>query len=577
MQCKTLLFGFLIFLLSLSILCFLVPKLSADAADWTNVETWTANLSGSGSWHTVERWTFSGRASPSWRIVEKWTLSFQASASWQDIEYWTFNFYVHTEAWYDAEIWTLAFDDFSGWFDTETWNVTGETTDLVFHEIETWNITGTALKQIFSWDPLTKFYLSGLGTYIGFDNYVYFDSFTWDPSDCTYITFTNIYMDEGVPIPSLTVSMIGGNVSFDTLSYLDMVSFTFYGDTGSYAVLYLTGLYTTPYNVTIDGEAYPTGTKWGWDGVMLTVGYSMPSPTSRVVLSWAEITTVWNGVETWNIEYSPPGVIVSGVTWYYRSNTITTNSITGYELSASIDNTLSSASQNLGVSSDPVQFGFLAYMVNSRNVSISLTGDVPTAIITRSTIGEAMDSATVTISERALTLGMNTINVKLYIRLGTSTWLLSAEYTTQRLMYTRLVAASWQFNLYTKTALDPSNNVVATAYWGDSTHQSGISGLSFQTPTAQETAIFYAGHGDWIHAILYPYMIYAGDAVYGLGFLFVGGVLYLRHKKWEVILVCLFLFGGAGGLGFLIPDIAYRLLYIVTALALTWLLIKVFK
>jgi hypothetical protein len=72
-------------------------------------------------------------------------------------------------------------------------------------------------------------------------------------------------------------------------------------------------------------------------------------------------------------------------------------------------------------------------------------------------------------------------------------------------------------------------------------------------------------------------MIYAGDAVYGLGFLFVGGVLYLRHKKWEVILVCLFLFGGAGGLGFLIPDIAYRLLYIVTALALTWLLIKVFK
>ena len=262
---------------------------------------------------------------------------------------------------------------------------------------------------------------------------------------------------------------------------------------------------------------------------------------------------------------------------YYRSNTITANGITGYELSASIDNTLSSATQNLGVSSDPVQFGFLAYMVNSRNVSISLTGDAPTAIITRSTIGEAMDSATVTISETALTLGMNTINVKLYIRLGTSTWLLSAEYTTQRLMYTRLVAASWQFNLYTKTELDTSNNTVASCYWGDSEHKSGISGLSFQIPTPQELALYYAGQGDWLHAVLYPYMIYAGDAIYGLGFLFVGGVLYLRHKKWEVILVCLFLFGGSTGLGLLIPDVAYRLLYVVVALALTWLLTRVFK
>jgi hypothetical protein len=144
-------------------------------------------------------------------------------------------------------------------------------------------------------------------------------------------------------------------------------------------------------------------------------------------------------------------------------------------------------------------------------------------------------------------------------------------------MYTRIIASTWQFNLYTNKSLDGSGNTIATATWGDSTHQSGISGLSFKTPTPQEIAIYYAGRGDWIHAILYPYMIYAGEAVYGLGFLFVAGVLYLRHKKWEVILVCLFLFGGSTGLGFLIPDAAYRLLYIVVAFALTWLLVKVFK
>jgi hypothetical protein len=126
-------------------------------------------------------------------------------------------------------------------------------------------------------------------------------------------------------------------------------------------------------------------------------------------------------------------------------------------------------------------------------------------------------------------------------------------------------------------SLDGSGDTLASCHWGDSAHTSGISGLSFRTPTAQEIAIYYAGQGDWVRAVLYPYMIYAGESVYGLGFLFVGGVLYLRHKKWEVILVCLFLFGGTGGIGLFIPDAAYRLLYVVTAFALTWLLVRVFK
>ena len=541
-----------------------------------DVETWQIRGVFSGSWHTVESWTVRARTTVTWRNVESWTLKVYTPSGFHSVENWTLLVYSHTAIWNGAENWTIMVNTTSLWHDAETWTVLVTTTELEFHDIETWTFNVFAAKQIIVWDPAIKFYLQGLGTYIGFDDTVYFDNFTWGPP-YTEISFANIFMDEGAPIPSLTVSMIGGNVSFGQIDYGNAVSFMFYANQGTTVTLYLTGLDSTPYTVTIDGVPMPVETGWSWDGTMLTVSYVMPAGSSHVVLSWLEVSTYWHDTENWDIGANPPGAIISGVTWYYRSNTITANSITGFEMSATMDNSLSHSSQNLGVSSDPIQFGFIAYIVNSHNVSVSLTGDVPTAIITRSTIGEGADSATVGISGSALVLGMNSIDVKLYIRLASSTWLLSGEFTSQRLMYTNLIGSSWQFNLYTKMEYDVLNNTVASCYWGDTTHNSGISGLSFQTPTPQQIAIFYAGRGDWVHAVLHPYMIYAGDAVYGLGFLFVAGVLYLRHKKWEVILVCLFLFGGSGGIGLLIPDAAYRLLYVVTALALTWLLTRVFK
>ena len=542
--------------------------------EWHNVESWQIRINAGSSWQSVESWIIRARTTVTWRVVESWTLKLYATSGFRSVENWTINLYAHTPLWYSVENWTILTNATSLWHTVETWTVSATTTELGFHEIETWTLNVQAQKQIIGWDPALQFYLSDYDTYVGFDDTVYFDNFTLAS---TYISFANIFMDAGSPIPRLTISMQGGNVSFGQIDYGYAMSFMFYTNQGSIVTLYLTGLDSTPYTVIIDGVPMPVDTGWSWDGATLTVSYVMSRVTSHVVLSWAEISTFWRSSETWNVGLNLPGAIVSGVTWYYRSNTIVANGISGYELSATMDNSLSSVVQNLGVSSDAVQFGFSVFLVNSRNVSVSLTGDIPTAIIIRSTVGEGLDSATVGVSDMALVLGMNTIDVKLYIRLASSTWLLSAEFTSQRLMYTRLVGSTWQFNLYTKTELDASNNVIASCYWADSNHKSGISGLSFQTPTPQELALYYAGQGNWLLAILTPYMIYAGDAIYGLGFLFVGGVLYLRHKKWEVILVCLFLFGGTGGVGLLIPDVAYRLLYVVVALALTWLLTRVFK
>ena len=408
--------------------------------DWHTVESWTIRGNAASSWHTAESWTVRVRTTITWHIVESWTLKTFTNATFHVVESWTIKLYAqHTLVWNAVETWTILTNATSAWHTVETWLFNLTTTEFGFHDVETWTLNALAVKKIVSWNPAIKFSLQCLGTYIGFDDTVYFDNFTLG---CDYITFRNVYMDDGSPIPSLTISMQGGNVSFGQIDYGNAMSFMFYANPGTTVTLSLSGLDSTPYTVIVDGVPMPVDTGWSWDGTTLTVSYVMPASTSHVVLSWLQISTYWHDVEPWTMGLNPPGAIVSGITWYYRSNTITVNSITGYELSPNMDNSLSQVAQNLGVSSDAVQFGFSVYLVNSHNVSVSLTGDVPTAIITRSTVGEGMGSATFDVSDFGMTLGLNTINVKLYIRLSLSSWLLSAEYTSQRLMYTRLVASS---------------------------------------------------------------------------------------------------------------------------------------
>jgi hypothetical protein len=192
-------------------------------------------------------------------------------------------------------------------------------------------------------------------------------------------------------------------------------------------------------------------------------------------------------------------------------------------------------------------------------------------------VGEGYQSGVAAVPSMEMVLGYESIQVNLYMRLGSRSWLLASTFTTDRLLYKGLIASNWGFNLYTKRSVDDLGNIVGSAYWGSEAYKSGVMGLNFVEPLPQEIALWNIGQGNWFAAIMYPFMIYAGDMVYGLGLLFVSGTLYLRHKKWEVILVCLLLFGGPAGIGFLIPNIAYRLVYLVAAFVITIVLFRVFK
>jgi hypothetical protein len=454
------------------------------------------------------------------------------------------------------------------------------TKTLGWHTVESWSLSGFGFVTGFAWPPHIPFELTVYGTYVDFNETAYFDSFAWNPVYCTYITFYNIKMGFGIGVPEFTVSVLNGNVTFTSIDYQHQIGFDLYGTAGTSPTLLLTGIGSVPSYVTIDGSEVSQGNGWTWTSPTITVSYLFNyTGKSSVLLSWGLPPTYWHTTETWTMTpYTGtlPEVEVYSQ-YYFLSDTHTVNNVTGYNMQLTSGSTLTYAQQNLGTENDTVQFGFTAYMVNSKGSLTSITGTNPIAYLSRTETGEGFQTGVVAISDMTMNLGYESIQINMYVRLGIRPWLLTATFTTDRLLKKGLIASTWAFNVYTKTSLDNSSNIIASAYWGSSTIKSSVMGLHFVEPLPQEIALWKASTGDLIGGMLYPYMLIAGDLVYGMGIFFVAGVLYLRHKKWEVILVCMLLFGGTGGIGLLIPDAAYRLIYIVVAFVITIILYRVFR
>jgi len=554
---------------------------ASSSTGFHDVETWSFNVSSVGgmAWRDVEYWNFSVQAL-AWRNVESWNFSVNATSSFRDVEWWNFTINSTAISWYDVECWNFTLNVNASWHTVECWNFTLSTVFHAWRDVETWSFDGFGFYSGFAWPAHVPFYLSTFGTYIDFNDTAYFDSFSWSPG-FTSISFWNIKMDAGSPVPMLTVSILNGNITFTSIDYLHQIGFDIYAVSGTQPILYLSGIGQIPSLVTVEGTTEVEGSKWNYVSDTLTVTYPFTyTGGSSVMLYWGVAPTSWKTVEVWTVlpfTGTLPSVEVYSQ-YYFKADSHTINGVTGYNLQLTSGFSHAYVQQNLGLSNDSVQFGFKAYMINSTGAAVSaITGADQVALLTRSVTGEGYQVGIVSVPDVAMNLGYESIKIEMYIRLSTRAWLLSVTFTSDRLMYKGLIAGNWAFDVYTKTEVDPSGNTLATAYWGSQPFKSSVMGLHFIEPLPQEVALWKMANGDWLGGMFYPYMLIVGDAFYGLGLLFVGGVLYLRHKKWEVILIALLLFGGPAGLGFLIPDIAYRLVYLVVAFVIAVVLYRVFR
>ncbi len=390
----------------------------------------------------------------------------------------------------------------------------------------------------------TTFPLTGYGTSVSFLYAATADNYTVTNTTFTAYNFTML----SIQTSSFAVSVTAANI---TVSYIDLnerITYTV-ADVGSQNWY----INKRPSQVTINGAG--------------TNSYTYAD-------GWLNITSAPAGSTVQANFYDTSDSLPTD--FYFLSYTQTVLNTTGYAVSSQPGWTSGSAQQTFsGVGT--VQYGFRAWLLHSDDTpATNIVGaDDPAAILTRSTSGEGMQNSTVAVQGKQLVLGMNAIKVVLYVRFEGGDWLTMATFISNLLVEKAIVAGTWSFNLYTKVS--NTTDTTAYAYWGDQAKLSGIGGVSFTHPLPQEKAISNGMQGNFIGMILFPFTYVVGDIFYAFVLLFVGGNLYLRHKRFEIIVIMLVLWGSTSGIGLLIPGEAFRVLYIILLLAIAVILYRLLR
>lgn len=265
----------------------------------------------------------------------------------------------------------------------------------------------------------------------------------------------------------------------------------------------------------------------------------------------------------------------SAINYYYTSTTHTVNDETGYAISTSMGSTSASIATTFS-GAGTVDIGFRAWLVHSDSQPAeSLIGDSPTALITCDSNSTGLNYSTASIPTKSLVLNLNALKVTVYMRFDGGDWLAKASFITDTLISKELTGSTVTFYLYTNTTI--TTNTTVTFYWGNSAYQSGLGGLTLKEVLPQEHALALGFGGDFIGMIIYPFTYIIGELFYGLLLLGVAGNLYFKQQKVTALLVMLLLFGGASGIGLLIPVVAYRTVYILALLIFAAILYKTFR
>jgi hypothetical protein len=268
---------------------------------------------------------------------------------------------------------------------------------------------------------------------------------------------------------------------------------------------------------------------------------------------------------------TPPIVPVGTSTYYFRSDMYNYNStLIGYALEPT--NTRNPTGVSMGVSASAF-FGYRVWLLHQRGTLTELTSGVPVAVTSRIADGAGYQTAYWTPPETLMVLGYDHLVIVGYQSEDGASWNAKGSFISHTIMTNRLYASPWNFTTYTSLSA-----LTATFRFGDTTTaNSRIEGISFRVPLPQEIAMFYGTSGDFISMVLLPYTYLIGNLIYSLVFLLVGGSFYLKHKRFEVILVLIVLFGSFQGSMLLLPDVVYRIILVIVILVITIILYRLFR
>lgn len=248
----------------------------------------------------------------------------------------------------------------------------------------------------------------------------------------------------------------------------------------------------------------------------------------------------------------PIDVSLYPITLYFRSDTYTTLGSSGYGLDTDFTNTASSFSSTYSNNLTSIDYGFRVWLI-STSTSTELTSGTPTGIIGSfagaSAIGSYGGSWTAT--DTNVILGYQALKVMIYERSDNGSWTARATSISPILITDKIEASTWTFILDVDFIVTDSS-VVSSVNWGNSAHKSGISGVLFSVPLESKIQMWRFNRGDYVGLVIGAYVDVIGEAFYVLLLLIFAGSLYFRYGHFGVVAVFFTLFGGVGGLVWLL-------------------------
>jgi len=172
-------------------------------------------------------------------------------------------------------------------------------------------------------------------------------------------------------------------------------------------------------------------------------------------------------------------------TRYMTANISTVNTLYAYNLETSqSSNHLTTSYTRTGSTSYVCYWGIRVWKIASDGTETEITSGTPVAVVSRSTNGQGIQSATWNAPQTALA-STDAIVIRIYRKVGDDgPWALYANpygvYHTEQLGASQLDAATWTVYLYTQrsTASGPSRTS-STFHWGDSTYNSRIENFTW--------------------------------------------------------------------------------------------------
>jgi hypothetical protein len=235
----------------------------------------------------------------------------------------------------------------------------------------------------------------------------------------------------------------------------------------------------------------------------------------------------------------------NGVQYFFRSDSYTTLGVTGYGFDSDYTNTVQSINESYSGTNN-VKYCFQAYLYASAIHGFELTSG-PSANITVTGNYTGSVAGTVTIPRTIVTLGYEAIKINVMEQFGTGSLVTVATFVSPVLITDSIEASTWTFTLNIHQ-IQVGGTTNSSFSFGNSNFRSKVSDIVFGAPLNSEIQAWRLGRTDIVGFILASYMDEIGTGFYALLLVLFGGVLYFRYGHAGTISFFFILFGGSGGL-----------------------------